>query len=274
MLPQTNPLIEAVTEPLADNAERRMAAQHLLSGTFDTAHPAIAGTTARIEATGRRKFPVWRKALPWVLAAIALAVTVFSHVPMIRIGATLFDYNLFDPWEKPALPPGLTKEQRLLLGDPDEDEFDQKRRLHAHAPENPAYFAEYAQGYLSETESLPPDFLETAARIAPDNAFFPYIAAGQIVKKCMTKKRRSDLAAAHREKWGHEKCEKWGQCANLDRMQGADFEEVGVAAAGEKSALDTWEKIVNFTTDEWFPSRLSFGKFKGRREVKAENLKR
>jgi len=47
-------------------------------------------------------------------------------------------------------------------------------------------------------------------------------------------------------------------------MQGADFEEAGVAAAGEKSALEPWEKIVNFTKDEWFPSRLSFGKFKGR----------
>ena len=32
----------------------------------------------------------------------------------------------------------------------------------------------------------------------------------------------------------------------------------------EKRRLDTWEKIVNFTTDEWFPSRLPFGKFKGR----------
>ncbi len=32
----------------------------------------------------------------------------------------------------------------------------------------------------------------------------------------------------------------------------------------EKRGLDTWVKIVNFTKDEWFPSRLSFGKFKGR----------
>jgi len=32
----------------------------------------------------------------------------------------------------------------------------------------------------------------------------------------------------------------------------------------EKRGLDTWEKIVNFTTDDWFPSRLPFGKFKGR----------
>ena len=32
----------------------------------------------------------------------------------------------------------------------------------------------------------------------------------------------------------------------------------------EKRGLDTWEKIVAFARDEWFPSRLSFGKFKGR----------
>ena len=32
----------------------------------------------------------------------------------------------------------------------------------------------------------------------------------------------------------------------------------------EKRGLDTWEKIVGFAGNEWFPSRLSFGKFKGR----------
>jgi hypothetical protein len=32
----------------------------------------------------------------------------------------------------------------------------------------------------------------------------------------------------------------------------------------EKRGLDSWEKIVAFAGDEWFPSRLPFGKFKGR----------
>ena len=32
----------------------------------------------------------------------------------------------------------------------------------------------------------------------------------------------------------------------------------------ERRGLDTWEKIVGFAGDEWFPSRLPFGKFKGR----------
>jgi len=40
----------------------------------------------------------------------------------------------------------------------------------------------------------------------------------------------------------------------------------------EKRGLEPWEKIVNFTPDEWFPSRLSFGK--GGLMVKAEMLKR
>ena len=31
----------------------------------------------------------------------------------------------------------------------------------------------------------------------------------------------------------------------------------------EKRELDIWEKIVNITKDEWVPSRLPFGKFKG-----------
>jgi DNA polymerase-3 subunit epsilon len=32
----------------------------------------------------------------------------------------------------------------------------------------------------------------------------------------------------------------------------------------ERRGLDTWEKIVAFAGDEWFPSRIIFGKFKGR----------
>jgi hypothetical protein len=32
----------------------------------------------------------------------------------------------------------------------------------------------------------------------------------------------------------------------------------------EKRGLEPWEKNVNFTKDEWFPSRLAFGRFKGK----------
>ena len=32
----------------------------------------------------------------------------------------------------------------------------------------------------------------------------------------------------------------------------------------ERHKLDTWEKIVAYTSEEWYPSRIAFGKFKGR----------
>ena len=38
----------------------------------------------------------------------------------------------------------------------------------------------------------------------------------------------------------------------------------------ERRGLDTWAKIVGFAGDEWFPSRLPFGRFKGRLYQEAE----
>jgi hypothetical protein len=198
MLPETHPLIEAVTEPLAANAERRMAAHAFLVEKFDAAHPGVGEATARLEAAGRRKFPKLRKALPWVLAALAISWVIASHASTFHFMKAVHDIDLFEPWEKPALPAGLTEDQRLLLGDPELDDLEQKRRLHHSAPQNPAYFAEYAQGFVSERNALPPDFLETAARIAPDNAYFPYFAAGRTGKESFTKKTRSGSSPPHR----------------------------------------------------------------------------
>lgn len=191
MIPETHPLIESVTEPLAENAERRLAAQAFLAEKFDAAHPGVADATARLEAAGRRKFPGLPKSLLWALAVLALAAVIYSNAGTFRFAHSVYNFDLFEPWEKPPLPAGLTEEQRLLLGDPELDGSEQKRRLHLLAPENPAYYAEYAQAHVSKVRALPPDFLETAARIAPNNAFFPYFAAGQIGKESYLKKRRS-----------------------------------------------------------------------------------
>ena len=32
----------------------------------------------------------------------------------------------------------------------------------------------------------------------------------------------------------------------------------------ERRGLDTWEKLVWFAAEEWYPSRIAFGKHKGR----------
>lgn len=186
---ETHPLIESITGPLADNTERRMAANAFLGENFDAAHPGIAEATARVEAVGRRKFPVLRQALLWGLAALALAATFTPCTSALRFAKMVHDFNIFEPWGKPALPVGVTEEGRLLLGDPDMDDLEQNRRLYHLFPENPAYFAEYAQTFVSQMSSLPPDFLESAALIARENAFFHYLAAGQIGKKSVERKK-------------------------------------------------------------------------------------
>lgn len=191
MLPETHPLIESITETLADNAERRIYADAFLGKNFNSAHPGVADVTKRLEIASRRKFRVLRKALPWVLAAVAIAAVVFANASTFRFAKAVYNFDVFEPWEKPALPAGLTEEGRLLLGDPAIDDLEQKRRLHLHAPENPAYFAEYVQGFVSKNSALPPDFLENAARIAPGNAFFPYITAGLTGKESISKNKVS-----------------------------------------------------------------------------------
>ena len=191
MLPESHPLIDSITGPLADNAERRIHANAFLEKNFDPAHPGVAYVARRVEIASRRKFRMLRKIVPWVLAALAIAAVVFANAFAFRFAKVVYSFDLFEPWEKPELLAGLTEEGRLLLGEPDIEELEQKRRLYLHAPENPAYFAEYAQEFVSENSTLPPDFSETAERIAPDNAFFPYFTAGLLGKDSISKNKLS-----------------------------------------------------------------------------------
>lgn len=77
VIPKTHPLIEAVTEPLAANAERRMAAQAILAENFEPGHPAVADLEARLAAPAKPKSrAAW--VVVWVLAlGVALPIAVF-----------------------------------------------------------------------------------------------------------------------------------------------------------------------------------------------------
>ena len=44
----------------------------------------------------------------------------------------------------------------------------------------------------------------------------------------------------------------------------ADIMQEILRPIAEKRGLDTWEKVKSFTLEEWYPTRLVFGKFKGR----------
>jgi hypothetical protein len=179
---QNHPLIDSITKPLADNAELKLSAERILEQTFDPEHPSVPQAIERLEARDKKKFPALGKILLWVLALAGLGLGIYADREAMRM---LIKFDRMFGFSEPLIfshPAGLTAQEQLLLGDPELDALRQKELLLESDPTHPAYYAEYAQAYESTKGVLPPDFLETAARIDPENSFFPYWAAGVIIK--------------------------------------------------------------------------------------------
>lgn len=188
MQPPTNPLIAAAVRPLSGNAEQRLAAIAILSENADPEHPRAAEVISRWEKidSAKRHF-IW-KSFPY-LAALLIAIPMVAYqVPDLKFAREYRD--VWDGWEFPEgeLPEGLTADERLLLGDPSEDDLRQKEALWFSDPENPAFYAEYASAYRREFGKLPDDYLETVSRIAPRNSYFLYGAAGLAARGALDQK--------------------------------------------------------------------------------------
>jgi hypothetical protein len=182
-------LISAAVEPLATQKDHFLAAAAVLSETTDSSHPATAETASRLAIIHSRKFP--RLILTGIAAAIALVSALSIQIRDIRFLPVLTGniFGMLDiPSHKPA--PSLNPEQRLLLGEPNLSRLDQAKQLHQSAQDNPAYYTEYIVEYCNKHSALPPDYFETVARIAPENSFFIYWAAGQIGGDSVEKKSR------------------------------------------------------------------------------------
>ena len=194
--------IEAATSPLADNPELQISARNELAGTIGNAGTFMGDSldtaAARIESMNRKPHRRWWRYMLYVITGI-LSVVVLG---MSRSSILLFRdaYQLVaamggmssggsgvdDAWEK-RFSKNLTPEQRLLLlGD-----TRRKGKAYRFAalwesdPDNPAYYADYTTAYLSQHSKLPPDFLETARKLDPDNGWFPSIAAGEAAKQAL-----------------------------------------------------------------------------------------
>lgn len=182
MLP-SHPLIEAIVKPHEDNAEMKLSAIKILEETFDPDHPSVPQAIQRLNAQEKKKFPALSKILIWSLAAAALGFSVYANMPSIKaiiLYQRISDFNF--PQLALTLPEGLTEKERLLIGDPEFDDLYQKQQLFESDPSYPAYFFEYAQAFDLKSDRLPPDFLEIASRIDPENSFFLYWAAAKIGK--------------------------------------------------------------------------------------------
>ena len=183
MLPETHPLIESATKPLADNAEQRLAAVALLEETFDEEHPDVPIVKERFKKIDEKKQPGYWRWLVYSLAAVMVAVLVVAGFPKVMSFELL--RSAFDPlgFPRPANTVSLEREdlsskEKLLLGDLNKTPFERAEELWESEPGRPDFYAEYVGEFIREFGRLPEDYLSTSEEIDPENSFFLYLAVG------------------------------------------------------------------------------------------------
>jgi hypothetical protein len=179
-------LIEAAVRPFSDNAELKHSAAGFLE-TRITKGAAEGEMLARWdEVDARKRKSVWHIGL-WVMVAVVSAVVAISDfgeiARLVAWGKSIAAGSIYAPGpvdSEQLVARKLNESDKLLLfGDlSKETKAERKEALWRSEPDNPAYFADYASAFIGEHEKLPPDFLKTARRIDPTNAWFTYLAAG------------------------------------------------------------------------------------------------
>jgi hypothetical protein len=199
-------LIEAAVRPLADDAELQLAAAQFLGDHVFVNDSEAEQAIKRWQGLDAKRRPsVWRITLTMLLLVVSamVLVRVFSEFKRLQIFgniiSTMGDGSAL-PEAAPVLPgkKSLTEAERFILyGDESQSSKTGKAKgVWDRYPQNPAYFAQYAEAYLSEHEKLPDDFLANARKVDPDNAWFLYMAAGVEARDCVKKKTQSAKAKA------------------------------------------------------------------------------
>ncbi|MCW1922864.1 hypothetical protein OKA05_09905 [Luteolibacter arcticus] len=201
--------IEAAVRPLADNPEMQMLAAQELRAAMEKGPEGVSDASLEQATANLEKAPSKRHWKTYLYAA-ALVAAIFAAIPVARdyMRLRLASWALFamtDSWavalpgppfepdviqQVPGLFGPLTASERLLLfGDLSQpSKAEAMRRLWDSSPEDPALFADYARACTSK-QSLPVDFLKTADRLDPQNAWFRYLAAGVTAYKSVEARR-------------------------------------------------------------------------------------
>ena len=187
MIPETHPLIETATEPLEDNAEQRLVATAMLREIAKPDHPDAEAVVSRWRLFDSRKHPYLWIGVLYVLAGASLLFSTGLVKKITEIYQDIDAVASFDQVQASGNHEGLTDEEMLLLGDPSLSKLEQTEALLRSDPEAPAFYSEYAYEYARGNGTLPPDYLDKAARLDPENAFFRYIAAGRLGEEAIEK---------------------------------------------------------------------------------------
>ena len=200
------PLIETAVRPLADDAEMKLAASHLLSELIENREDGTEEAIQRWDAAdAKKRKPVWRLALYLILGIVSTAALWREAKSITGFRAAYAVVGIYSA--KPGASLGragkasLTSDEKLLLygDDSKHSQADKAKTLWDRYPENPAYFLDYAGAYLSDHGELPTDFLEVSHRIDPRNAWLVYLAASVEAKDCVKKRKQSSAAKAAHE---------------------------------------------------------------------------
>jgi hypothetical protein len=190
--------MDAALRPLAAQPEQRLAGLRLLEGLRQASHPGAAAMLARwamVDARTRR--PLMRRVLALAVVLVSAWVLVGAVREGMRYKQMLSWTGNIREWRGPQPEVELVKslndrEQFLLFGDLSKlTKSEQMRALWDSAPDNPRYFAAYAMKYRGDHSEYPPDFLATARRLDPGNAWFTYHAAADLARDSAKKDRQS-----------------------------------------------------------------------------------
>lgn len=182
-------LLEMAVRPLADDAEMRLAAIGLLAASAQVQPEAAERAVQRWDAhDGKRKFP-WLKLLfvailtglsAWTWTVATKEVLVYRQLRQLPWLFSLYNHysESAEPFNR-ILPARLSLRERwLLLGDFTRNtRGDAMKALWEQEPDDPALFMEYViyEGF-SRRKGTELEFLETARRLDPDNAWPTYVA--------------------------------------------------------------------------------------------------
>jgi hypothetical protein len=198
-------VVEAVLEGMPLDDEERAAARVMLveEGQGVAEAPAGGELAGLKPASG-----IWKWVLMVGAVVLALVLGAIHGTELLRgyslVGNSYVVRNApeFVQRFRPAPIQGLSERQQLLISDRLDWNAGNLRRLIELDPDDPAVFSAYASAYSSEFDKMPEGYLETARRLAPDNAWFLFRAAGKVRYGAVERKRYSReqrLAGERRE---------------------------------------------------------------------------
>jgi hypothetical protein len=153
--------IGAAVRSLSGNAEQQAAAARFLENDLDGNGGGHEQATRRWdELDAKRGRPVWHIALFVVLlvASVMVLIPGISEFKKLRVFSSMIAAmggSAVSHEEEPVMPgkKSLTNDERLILyGDESQSsKAGREKGIWDRFPENPAYFAQYAEAYLSQT---------------------------------------------------------------------------------------------------------------------------